>query len=58
MSEIPNLVSVVVPVYYGAETITPLVERLLAVVANSAMTAPQAQPFGQHVSKPFFVIDN
>ena len=34
MSEIPNLVSVVVPVYCGAETITPLVERLLGAFGH------------------------
>jgi hypothetical protein len=34
------------------------VERLLSVVANVAITAPQAQALGQHVGKALFVIDD
>ena len=33
------------------------VERLLPVVTDFAMTAPQPQPFGQHIDKALFVID-
>ena len=34
------------------------IERLLPVITNFAMTAPQTQPLGEHVRKALFVIDD
>jgi hypothetical protein len=49
-----------VKIQYNKRKISALqdIKRLSPAVANLAIAAPEIQPFGQHICKSPFIIDN